>query len=322
MKQDNFLFVDLVSSIFLLILMVGNTMGLLFITDGNFFISVLISLFIVVCYYFIIQVLKRNKEDMVNKNYMVPSSIFFLVFLIFGFASFVFMSHFLNIELNFKQKIQSEVTSKLDDVNGLSQKYKTISTSSMQNFEAELDKKLRNYVKNPNTTTRNSFTIPYDIPGNILNSPQYINVNSVVSAKVNPYRLKIQSNQHNIDSLLIKGTQSYKKTFDNWNWLNLMQDYKGLGSFTTKSYDYVNSKISELPVDNTILPVPEQKELLPLNNPIELNKIYKPDYFAPAVTIFVIHLFILIPFFLHKVRKGGGSKNKIQKGEIEGGISL
>ena len=62
MKQENFLFVDVVSSIFLLILMMGNFMGLLYITSGNYAISLLISLFIVVCYYFIIQVLKKNKE--------------------------------------------------------------------------------------------------------------------------------------------------------------------------------------------------------------------------------------------------------------------
>lgn len=53
MKQENFLFVDVVSSIFLLILMMGNFMGLLYITSGNYAISLLISLFIVVCYYFI-----------------------------------------------------------------------------------------------------------------------------------------------------------------------------------------------------------------------------------------------------------------------------
>ena len=89
MKQENFLFVDVVSSIFLLILMMGNFMGLLYITSGNYAISLLISLFIVVCYYFIIQVLKKNKEIMVNKKYATPASLFFIVFLVFVFVFFL-----------------------------------------------------------------------------------------------------------------------------------------------------------------------------------------------------------------------------------------
>ena len=62
MKQENFLFVDLVSSIFLIALLLGNMFGMLYITDGNIAISLIGSLLIVVFYYFILQMLKRNKE--------------------------------------------------------------------------------------------------------------------------------------------------------------------------------------------------------------------------------------------------------------------
>ena len=55
MKQQNFLFVDLVSSIFLLVILIGNFMGLLYLTDGNLVISMLGSMFLVICYFFVVQ---------------------------------------------------------------------------------------------------------------------------------------------------------------------------------------------------------------------------------------------------------------------------
>jgi asparagine N-glycosylation enzyme membrane subunit Stt3 len=142
MKQENFLFVDVVSSIFLLILMMGNFMGLLYITSGNYAISLLISLFIVVCYYFIIQVLKKNKEIMVNKKYATPASLFFIVFLVFGFVSFVLMTHTLNIELNFKKKIQEEADQKIEKVKQLSEIYNTRANDDLLNYEGNLTQKL------------------------------------------------------------------------------------------------------------------------------------------------------------------------------------
>ena len=62
MKQQNFLFVDIISSFFLLLILTGNFMGLLYITEGNIALSLLGSLVLVVCYYFAVEQLKQNKE--------------------------------------------------------------------------------------------------------------------------------------------------------------------------------------------------------------------------------------------------------------------
>ena len=64
------------------------------------------------------------------------------------------------------------------------------------------------------------------------------------------------------------------------------------------------------------------KKQLPLNNPLELNKMYKPDFMIPALVILFIHLFILIPFFNFKIIDGGGSLKEKKVGKIEGGHSI
>ena len=66
MKQQKFLFVDIISSFFLLLILIGNFMGLLYITEGNLALSLLGSLVLVVCYYFAVEQLKKNKEACAN----------------------------------------------------------------------------------------------------------------------------------------------------------------------------------------------------------------------------------------------------------------
>lgn len=304
MKQENFLFVDVVSSIFLLLLMIGNFMGLLYITSGNYAISLLISLFIVVCYYFIIQILKKNKEIMVNKKYATPASLFFIVFFVFGFVSFVLMTHTLNIEFNFKKKIQEEANQKIEKVKQLADAYSTRANNDLLNFEGNLTQKLNAYKVSKSNILRNELSIePYKIDEQILVAPSFIDAGTLVDSKLQPYKLKVENNKKNIDITIVKSTASYKHGFDNWDRLSLMNNYKGLNEFVQKSYDFVNAKIAELPLDKEPLVLNLSDKQLPLNSPLELNKMYKPDFLMPALIIFFIHLFILIPFFTYKVRK-------------------
>ena len=112
MKQQNFLFVEIVSSIFLLILLIGNFLGLLYITDGNIVISMLSSMFLVVCYFFAILFLKKNKEQMMKHKFLHSSLLFWFFFIILGAASFFLMSHFITIEYQCKQQVQNEAKQK------------------------------------------------------------------------------------------------------------------------------------------------------------------------------------------------------------------
>ncbi|MBA4320989.1 MAG: hypothetical protein C0412_21570, partial [Flavobacterium sp.] len=180
MKQQNFLFVDIVSSIFLLVLLIGNFMGLLYITEGNLVISMLISIFLVVCYFFVVQLLKKNKEVMMRKKFLHPSLLFWLFFLILGYASFNLMSHFINVEYNCKEKIIAEATHKIRLVDSLSVTYKKRSKVDIQNFEAQLKTKLTAYKTTKNNILRNQLTLePFRVDAGVLSNPDFINVDEV-----------------------------------------------------------------------------------------------------------------------------------------------
>ena len=319
MKQQNFLFVDLVSSIFLLVLLIGNFMGLLYITEGNIAISLVGSLFLVTCYFFVVQLLKKKKELMYKKNFLHPSAIFWVFFLVLGFVSFNLMSHFINIEYNCKEQIKAEATRKINLVDSLSQAYNKRAKNDVLNFEAELKTNLSKYKTTKSNKLRNELASdPFKVDVAVLSNPDYINVEDVASAKITPYRAKIENNIKNIEKTITLNSKKYQSVFNNWKRLSLMATYSKLNEYVEENNKLINSKIEELPLDNTPIKISYVKKLLPLNNPEKLNKIFHPNYILPLIIIIVIHLFILIPFLSQKVR---GYNNSIKSKKDSKGVS-
>jgi hypothetical protein len=319
MKQQNFLFVDLVSSIFLLVLLIGNFMGLLYITEGNIAISLVGSLFLVICYFFVVQLLKKNKEVMVRKNFLHASLLFWVFFLVLGYASFNLMSHFINIEYNCKDQIKSEATQKIKLVDSLSLVYNKRAKNDVQSFGAQLKTKLSAYKASKSNILRNELALePFKVDASVLSNPDYINVDEVANAKETPYKAKIDNNIKNIEKTITLNSKKYQSVFDNWKRLSLMATYSKLNEYVDENGKLINSKIAELPLDKTPINISYNKKLLPLNNPEKLNKIFKPNYILPLIIIVVIHLFILIPFLSHKVR---GYSNSGKTKRNDNGVS-
>ena len=330
MKQQNFLFVDLISSIFLLVILIGNFMGLLYITDGNLVISILGSMFLVICYFFVVQLLKSNKEEMVKNNFLHRSLLFWVFFLMLGYASFFLMSHFINIEYNCKEQIKKEATAKIKLVDSIASAYKKRSKDDVLNFEAQLKTKLTLYKSTKNIVIKNELVQdPYKVDAGVLINPEFINVDQVASAKVNPYQLKIETNNQNIEKTISLNSKKYQGVFDNWKRLSLVATYSKLNQYVEENIGLINTKIAELPLDKTPIKVSFNKNQIPLNSPTKLNKLYPPQITLPLIVIIIIHLFILIPFLSHKVRgyknstprnnsnNSKGTTEKKQKGSIE-----
>jgi len=319
MKQENFLFVDVVSSIFLLILLLCNFFGILYITEGNMLLSLAVSLIIVVCYYFVLQLLKRNKERMLNQGYLKSTaSLFFIVFVVFGLISYVFMIHLVNIEKNSKKAIQKEADEKVLLVKDLATQYDKRANESMQTFEALFKGKLQAYKNQRTNVLRNELgNPPFNLPEAILNSPSAsIDVSASTNAILNAYQVKYNNNHKLLDSLVFKKADSYNQIFQQWDRLNLAANYLALNDFVKISATLVNEKIKELPVDNEPIKVTISDKDLPLNSPIALAKIYSPDYLLPLIIILIMHAFILIPYFTYRVRKYNSPRLKDAEAEI------
>lgn len=319
MKQDNFLFVDVVSSIFLLVLLLCNLFGLLYLTDGNFLLSGLISLFIVVCYYTLIQALKRNKERMVNKQYKDAAVAFLGLYFCFGLLSLVLMIHVFNIESNVKSAVQEEAKSRVNHIQSLGPLYQERAIESIQTFEAELKDKLGAYKATRSPVLRQVLmSAPYRIPESILNSPS-ASIDVVASTKIilDVYALGIEKNKQDLDSLILKPVLNYAVVFEKWDRLNLMKAYTNLADLNTVAESKLNEYVSKLPILNAANEFEPFNNLLPLNSPFQLARQFTPNFWWPFLVTVLMHLFILIPFFTYRVRRYVNYQSDNEVGEVK-----
>ncbi|KGE13503.1 hypothetical protein [Sphingobacterium deserti] len=319
MKQENFLFVDVISSLFLLILLLSNFFGLYYIADGSILPSLAVSLIIVIFYYFVLQLLKRNKERMLNQGYRkTPASAFFIVFIVFGLVSYVFMVHLVNIEKNAKKVLQKDANEKQALLEKLVTQYDARANESLQTFEAQFKGKLQAYKNQRSNILRNELSNePFNLPEAILNSPSTsIDVASSTNAILHVYQVQHGNNRKLLDSMVLKKAERYNQTFQQWDRLNLAVNYLALHDFVKNSADLVNAKIKELPLDNEPIKISIDDEELPLNSPIALAKIYSPDYLLPLLIILIMHAFILIPYFTYRVRKYNSPRQKDAEVEV------
>ncbi|WP_329806329.1 hypothetical protein [Flavobacterium facile] len=304
MKQKNYAFVDIVSNTFLLILLCSNFLALLYITKGNTVFSFIISFFITVLYYFTVAKMTENKEALVRQNYKHPAIIFIVFFTVLAFVSFIFMSHFLNIEFNAKPKIQEEAIQKIKLTSYFVDTYDKRSKTEIQDFEADLRTKLTNYKKYQSNVLRNKLeNSPFNVSTTVLNSPSYIDVNQVTIATISPLHIKVEANKKYFNVNIAKNSEKFMKVFQNWQRLSIMTTYANLNNYVEESYNNVNEKIKLLPFDNTPIPNVGSSKLLPLDSPSKLTILYKPNYGFIGFVILIIHLGILLPYILGKIRR-------------------
>ena len=318
MKQQNFLFVDIISSFFLMLILIGNFMGLLYITEGNIALSLLGNVLELKQMQAYLEQLNKNKEAMYRNNFLHKSAVFWLFFLVLSYVSFNLMAHFINVEYNCKNQIKAEATAKLNLVDSIAAVYKKRANEDIQKFEAELKTKLFNYKNTNSNILRNELAAaPYNVAENILTNPAFINVNEVANAKVTPYATKIEANIKNIEKTISDARPKYQSVFDNWKRFSLVETYAKLNQYVEDNVALINAKITELPLDKTQIPKPGLQKQLPLNSPSELAILYKPNYWIPIIFIILTHLFLLIPFFTHKIKGYTGNSNGIDPLEIE-----
>ena len=128
-------------------------------------------------------------------------------------------------------------------------------------------------------------------------------VGDIVVGKIEGIRRGTKENDSLLMNQEIKMARAYKENFTNWNRNRVATDYKELNNFVQKSYDRTNKLLAALPIPSKEkLSVDLGNAQLPLNNFWELNKQYTPNYLLIVGVFVVIHFFILIPYFLYKVR--------------------
>jgi hypothetical protein len=327
MKQKDFLFVDIISSIFLILLLFSNFFSLNYLTHGSITVSLIISVILVICYFFIVDLLKKNKEVLYKNKMIHFSSLFVFMFLGLFAISFYMMQHLINIEFNCKDEIKKEAEFKLSQVDNLVNLYKSQSSIDLQDLGASLKTKLMEFQKSPKSTTlyNELKNAPYNIDESILSNPVNINIDDVTNSAISPISLKIENNIKNLDSTITLNTDKQRDIFVNWKRMSLISAYDELNSYVATTQNTVDVMLRQLPINKQTSSLKLEDSKLPLDSPSLLSKKFEPNFLISFISILIVHCFILIPFFTTKIRgysSTGSSRNKSNissenKGSIE-----
>jgi len=318
MNKGRFLFVDVVSILFQMILFVGNFLGLLYLLEGNIPFSIAGSLLLTVIYFFLIQLLVDSKELMFKNRFLHATSLFWLFYLGLAVVSGSLLSHFINVEFNVKSEIQSSAYQKLEVVSKLVTKYDSISTVAVEDYENNLKIKLEEFVRIGNQNLKDDLVNPpYNLKIESLANRNNINTSRIVNAQLEFLHLIIERNVTYLDSNVRSMNIKYENVFKNWERLDLMDTYANLNDYVDKNIVLINEMIQALPVETEKLAPAYDKSALPLSSPSELNKQYKPNYTIPIIVILIIHFFLILPFYVKEVRTYVRNKPKSIKRESD-----
>jgi hypothetical protein len=314
MKQKDFLFVDIVSSIFMILLLFSNFFSLNYLTHGSIAVSLIISIIIVICCFFVVDLLKKNKEVLYKNKMMHFSSLFVFMFLGLFAISFYLMQHLINIEFNCKDEIKKETEYKLSQVDSLINLYKKQSKTDLENLEATLKTKLIVFQKTPKSTTlyNELKNAPYNIDESILSNPVNINVDGVTKSAISPISLKIKINIKNLDSTITLNTDKQRAIFVNWKRMSLISAYDELNSYVATTQNTVDVMLRKLPINKQTSSLNLDNSKLPLDSPSLLSKKFEPNFWVS----------ILIPFFTKEIKIWTGPKRPGDLNEERGSKEL
>ena len=313
---------QLISLVFTLI---GTFLGLIYWKgDEYLMIAISVSMFFTIVFFFIVDMLIKNKENIRKRKLSSLSIFLWFSFLIFSFLSSIIILHGLNVQFNAKADIQKQTLNKLSLLEGMTTEYKKIVKLDCSAFENNLNTKL------------NDFRMSGESNNGIykeLNSPPY-NINKKQLSKIkrsdSRYKTKfltkyknVQERKFNkeIDDVEFKVKKFLKNNMNSikkWNILDINTIYYQLDIMLADNKNQLTETFNKYKTSedsNFIYQIPI--ESIPLKDPIKLWKLYNPHYLFGILSVF--YLLLLSPFLIH------GDKKREYKGQtinLEGGIEI
>jgi len=313
---------QLISLVFTLI---GTFLGLIYWKgDEYLIIAISVSLFFTIVFFFIVDMLIKNKENIRKRKFSSLSIFLWFSFLIFSFLSSIIILHGLNVQFNAKSDIQKQTLNKLYLLEGMTSEYKKIVKLDCSTFANNLDKKLNEFIlsgENNNEIYKELNSPPYNINKNQLSRINGENINRKNKIRNNYKNVQERKFNKEIDDVEFKVKKFLKNNMNSikkWNILDINTIYYQLNIMLTNNKNQLTQAFDKYKTNKETnfeyqIPI----ENIPLNDPIKLWKLYNPHYLFGIIAVF--YLLLLSPFLIH------GDKTRQYKGitiEPEGGVEI
>ncbi len=313
---------QLISLVFILI---GTFLGLIYWKgDEYLIIAITVSLFFAIVFFFIIDMLIKNKENIRRRKLSSLSIFLWFSFLIFSFFSGALIIHGLNVQLNAKAEIQKQTLHKLDLLENMTIKYNNIVNNDCAFYLSTLQKKLNKFILSGdenNEIYKELIADPYNMSKKHLSQIDGKNMkktNKIAEKYEKVKRKKFEKEKKDVDFKVKKFLKNNINTIKKWHILELNTSYYQLNNILTDNNKQLKKAFEKHKTNPTAkfdYKIPN--ESIPLNNPIELWKLYSPNYLYGILAVF--YLLLLSPYLIH------GDKKRKYKGktiELEGGVEI
>lgn len=309
-------------SIGILFALIISFLGMMYMLNGDLFVSAMVALVLSVLLYFIVEQLIKRKSEITKNRLSVMSITLWVFYIVLAIPLSVLVVHCLNVEIYEKENIQVTAGKKISALSNMVNDYDNTVEKYISNIE--LDFKTNAYIYSTNKSNNQASNILRSTPFNLgLGTLAQINPNNVQSLANNIVSAKELRFNIPKDSVTVRNSSFMKKygsVFDQWSRLRVSLALKELNKLLATNQEQLSSFYSQENHRNEKFVFKLPEEVNYINSPAKLWEKHAP-YLLLLPTL-MLQILMLLPYFLQQLP---GQYKKIVKSESrksEGGFEL
>ena len=312
---------DALQAIGLLFSLITSFLGLMYILKGDIFISGLVGVVLLVCYYFLINEFVKSKVEITRNKLSTKSIILWVFYIALSIPSSSLLIHCFNVEINEKKNIQAIANLKCKNLEDMTSNYKSIVDKHVGELKMEYSNNLKFYLsakqkeksKYESILTSEPFNLSRPDLSQISNDNIELKANNFFSAKIALFN-KVT------DTMIVSNKNflaNYSPAFANWKRLKLNTAFYELDSLLSKNLVKLQNdfqKHSQQSDKKFHFAYSPESGLM--DKPAELWNKNKPYWLT--IFVLILNVLLLLPYLLEP--KPGIYINDDE--EIPGGIEI
>jgi len=269
--------------------------GTMYITKGELFISLFVSIIFVIFSYFLVEQMIKRKELISKKKFSSLSLFLWFLFLIITIPAALIMYHFINVEINAKEDVIKITTEKMNQMKEMVSTYEIRKNDFIEDYISKLDGDFDDYKKGFKTDADliAKFGLSQAVVDAVSNG--YQTANDIGESK----ELQFDSIKDVVNTNNELFFANYKDVFKNWSRLELNTAFYELDKVLEDNFTLLKEFYDRKTEDpNFTFEYQYSKKSVALNEPVTLFNKYKP--YGLSVFIFLFTLLMILPYFMVK----------------------
>jgi hypothetical protein len=276
--------------------------GMLYITRGNDVTSIVMSLLVALCFFGVVQALIFFKAKANRKKISLPEIALLLVYLIITLLVSPVILHFLNTEFALKDKIKDIGNSKLNAIEQMVTDYEDQVRRDTALIRTTISTELTSYFNIPKTDFVNRGTYeaklkspPFNIdfsgkglPDDLLKNRLYTQTSQSVASNYKRLTNILNTVKPENEAFVADA----RWIIDDWVRRRLNRTYYEIDDRMAENLEKLKAVKPDFDFQA------REAEELPLDKPLDLIRLYQPNWLLSISMMLLLHFLLLAPYIL------------------------